>query len=234
MYADDGFGLVRSRDRQILANLMEKKLENTVSWLKKSGMKVNEAKTDLCLFHSRDAAPIIVKFNGVSIVSGKNINVLGVIFDQKLHWADHIAHCIKKSSKALTAIRLIKSFFFTTKELLQLITSNFYSVLYYNSEIWHLQSLKTNLKQRLLSASSKAIKTCIKYCTNDVSFVRIHEMCERALPEIFLLNRHALLLYKLMNSNAHTCEWVHLNFNQISTSRQTTLWLQKATEKELG
>ena len=112
MYADDGFGLVRSRDRQILANLMEKKLENTVSWLKKSGMKVNEAKTDLCLFHSRDAAPIIVKFNGVSIVSGKNINVLGVIFDQKLHWADHIAHCIKKSSKALTAIRLIKSFFY--------------------------------------------------------------------------------------------------------------------------
>ena len=52
--ADDGFGLVRSRDRHVLVNLMERKLENTVKWLKKSGMKVNEAKTDLCLFHSRD------------------------------------------------------------------------------------------------------------------------------------------------------------------------------------
>ena len=161
-------------------------------------MKVNEAKTDPCLFHNRDAAPITVKFNGVSIISSKKINFLGVIFDQKLQWADHIAHCIKKSSKALTAIRLIKSFF-NTKELLQLVRSNFYSFLYYNSEIWHLQSLKTNLKQRLLSASSKAIKTCVKYCTNDLSFVRIYEMCERALPENFLLYRHALLLYKLIN-----------------------------------
>ena len=56
---------------------------------------------------------------------------LGVVFDQKLQWSDHIAHCIQKSSKALTAIRLIRNFF-NTKEILQLITSNFYSVLYYS------------------------------------------------------------------------------------------------------
>ena len=93
-------------------------------------MKVNEAKTGLCLFHSRDAAPTVIKFNGVSIASRKSINVLGSISDQKLQWSDHIAHCILKSSKALTAIRQIKRFF-TTKELLQLITSTFYSVLYY-------------------------------------------------------------------------------------------------------
>ena len=47
----------------------------------------------------------------VSIVSSRKINVLGVIFDQKLQWSDHVAHCIQKSRKALTAIRLIKIFF---------------------------------------------------------------------------------------------------------------------------
>ena len=212
---------------------MERKLENTVEWLKKSGMKVNEAKTDLCLFHNRDTASIVIEFNGVSIVSSKKINVLGVIFDQKLQWSDHIAHCIKKSSKALTAIRLIRRYF-NTKELLQLVTSNFYSILYYNSEIWHLQSLKMNLKQKLLSASAKAIKTCVKYCTNDVSFIRIHEMCDRALPVNFLLYRHALLLHKLMNDHSHTCEWVHLNFNQILTSRQTTFMARKSNRKKVG
>ena len=212
---------------------MERKLENTVDWLTKSGMKVNEARTDLCLFHSRDSAPIIVKFNAVSIVSSKKINVLGVIFDQKLQWSDHIANCIQKSSKALTAIRLIRNFF-TTEELLQLITSNFYSILYYNSEIWHLQSLKANLKQKLLSSSARAIKMCLKFSTLDVSFVRLHEMCNRSLPEIFLLYRHALLLYKLMNSSSHTCEWVHLNFNQILTSRQTTFMANKNNRKKVG
>ena len=33
----------------------------------------------------------------------------------------------------------------------------------------------------------------VEKCTNDVSFIRIHEMCDRVLPEIFLLYRHALL-----------------------------------------
>ena len=129
-------------------------------------------------------------------------------------------NCILKSSRALTAIRLIRKFF-TTKELLQLVTSNFFSVLYYNSEIWHLPSLKSNLKSKLLSSSAKALKTCIKYSTRDMSFVRIHEMCDRATPDQFLLYKHANLLYSLYNSENYTLEWVNLNFNQILTSRQT-------------
>ena len=102
-------------------------------------------------------------------MSSKTINVLGVLFDQKLQWSDHIASCIAKSNRALSAIRLIRKFF-TTKELLQLVTSNFFSILYYNSEIWHLQSLKVNLKQKLLSSSARAIKTCVKHCTSQKVF----------------------------------------------------------------
>ena len=44
------------------------------------------------------------------------------------------------------------------EELLNLLTSNIYSILYYNSEIWHLPSLKPTLKQKLLSASARALK----------------------------------------------------------------------------
>ena len=127
-------------------------------------MKANESKTCLCLFYNKDTAPIEITLNGVTIKSSKTINVLGVIFDQKLQWSEQIAHCTAKSSKALTAIKMIK-IFFNTKELLQLITANFYSILYYNSEIWHLQSLKSNLKQKLLSSFAKAIQVCTKYCT---------------------------------------------------------------------
>ena len=87
-------------------------------------MKVNEAKTCLCLFYHRETAPIEITLNNTIIKSDSSINVLGVIFDQKLQWSDHIEHCISKSSKALTAIRLIKKFYNTT-ELLKLITSNY-------------------------------------------------------------------------------------------------------------
>ena len=196
-------------------------------------MQVNDSKTCLCLFYKKDTAPIEIQLNNSKIKSGKTINVLGVIFDQKLQWSEHVANCILKSSKALTAIRLIKKFF-TTKELLQIVTSNVFSILYYNSEIWHLQSLKSNLKQKLLSISARAIKTCVKYCTNEYSFIRIHSMFNRSTPDEFLLYRHALCLFKLMNDQKWTLEWAALNFNQILTSRQTHFMSIRNNSKKVG
>ena len=64
---------------------------------------------------------------------------------------------LKKSASARNAICLIKRIFNTT-ELVHLVTSRFYSILYYNSEVWHLPSLKNTLKESLLSASAKTLK----------------------------------------------------------------------------
>ena len=61
---------------------MENKLEQIENCLKKSGMKVNDAKTCLCLFYKSDTAPIQIKLNDVMIKSTKSINVLGVWFWQ--------------------------------------------------------------------------------------------------------------------------------------------------------
>ena len=67
--------------------------------------------------------------------------MLGVCIDLNLTWFLRKANSINKANTALHAIRLIKKYF-TTSEILQLITSNFYSLLYFNSEIWYLPSLK--------------------------------------------------------------------------------------------
>ena len=135
---------------------MELELGWIAKWLTDSGMRVNEQKTDLYLFYKDDTTPITVSLNGKSIKSNKNINVLLVIFDSKLKWADHVAKAVKKANAALNAIKLIRKFC-NQKELLTLITSNLYSILFYNSEIWHLPSLKATLKQKLLSASARAL-----------------------------------------------------------------------------
>ena len=78
-----------------------------MDWLRDSSMKVNESKTDLCLFHRGDPSPITLNINGNTNKSNKSINILCVIFDSKFQWADHIAHAIKRSMKALNAIRLL-------------------------------------------------------------------------------------------------------------------------------
>ena len=117
---------------------------------------------------------------------------------------------------------------------MQIITSNYYSVLYYNSEIWHINSLKTNLKQILLSSSAKAIKTCVKYSTNDVSFIHMHKIHHRATPDQFLMYKHSISLYKLLNGNDYSLEWSAINFNQILTSRQIKFISCKINLKKVG
>ena len=210
-FADDKFPLVWNKDKALLVRMMENKLKRIIGWLVKSGMKVNESKTELCLFHRGDSGPITVNINGNEVTSKKTINILGVIFDSKLQWSDQVAHSIKRSMNALNAIRLIRRFF-KRDELLNLLTSNFYSILYYNSEIWHLPSLKPTLKQKLLSASARALKVCNKYTDNNVSFEAIHDLCNRATPIKMQKYKLAICLYKLYNSEFNPIEFYLLNW----------------------
>ena len=180
-------------------------------------MVVNESKTDLCLFCKQDCPPLVVNINGKFVISKKVINILGVTLDSKLQWSEQVASASNKAIKAINAIRLIKKFF-TKTELLQLVTANVFSVLYYNSEIWHLPSLKTELKQKITSISARAIKTCMYYPDRLISFINIHKMNNRALPDSFMHYKTAIQLYKLYNSNEQSHDWICLNFNQILTT----------------
>ena len=102
------------------------------------------------------------------------MNVLGVEFDSKLNWNPHINKAILKSNKSLYAIKLIRKYF-NSKEILNLLTSNYYSILYYNSEIWHLPSLSPETKQMLLSASANALKISQK----NQSYAILHKHPQR-------------------------------------------------------
>ena len=95
-------------------------------------LKINEAKTEACIFSRADIAAIDISVNGVHVRIINVINVLGVLFDSKLRWEPQVQRTVQKAEKALNAIRLIKNYF-EQSDLLRLITSNFYSVLYFNS-----------------------------------------------------------------------------------------------------
>ena len=91
---------------------------------------------------------------------------------------------------------LIKKYF-NQQELLTLLTSNFYSILYYNSEIWHLPTLAPQLKQLLLSTSAAALKITQRAPNPMQSFINIHTECKRALPEQMMIYKHSIMLHKL-------------------------------------
>ena len=117
---------------------------------------------------------------------------------------------------------------------MQLITSNFYSVLYYNSEIWHLPILKHTLKQKLLSASARALKLCWKCPSDHISFESLHLMSKRATPDQLMKYKLALCLHKLYNVQFNSSEFCLLNENQILTSRQTHFVSIKSNNLRVG
>jgi hypothetical protein len=137
---------------------LEISLETITTWLRGSGLTVNESKTELYLFLWYDQPRVTIRL----FTSSKyTMKVLGVTFDSKLQWSAQVSNAILKANRSLCAIKLIKGFF-TKDELCTLLTTNFYSILFYNSEIWHIPSPNPNSKQHMLVASAKALQLCNK------------------------------------------------------------------------
>ena len=232
-FADDNFIPKKSKSKELLITDMENALIRISKWFKDSGLKVNNAKTDLCLFYKNDTAPITLTLGIEEIRSNKSMNVLGIMFDSKLTWSLQVSSAIMKATKALNAIKLIRRFF-TTNEILKLLTSNFYSILYYNSEIWLIPTITQINKKLLLSASSNALKMAHNYRFPYMSFEALHRISNRATPTMFSHYKLALMLHILYNTEVYTTEWIHLNVNHVITSRQTSFHINKTNNLNVG
>ena len=232
-YADDNFIIRWEKVLSKLITSMEKSLEAITKWLKKSGLKVNESKTELCLFHRSSQTKVILKISNNEIKSLDNMNVLGIIFDNKLNWNDHVAKTISKANSALHCIRLIK-FYFDPHELLNIITAYFYSILYYGSDIWNIPCLNANLKQRLLSTSAQALKICTPSYHDRMSFLELHRLNNRATPTQMCDYKHALQLYNLIHQEIPKADWVDLNFQQVFGCRVGTFNFTRTNNYKVG
>ena len=232
-FADDNFSLASNKSKKQVTKDLESKLKLILKWLSDSGLKVNESKTELCLFHRKDTIPIEITLNNISIKSQSSMNVLGIIFDSKLTWSNQVSQTTQKAKKALHAIKMIRKYF-TKNEITMLLTSNFYSILYYNSEIWHIPNLAPELKQLLMSASANALKLSQPVTNQMQSYVDVHKECKRAQPEQMMLYKHAIMLHKLYNENFPEMDWLALNFQQTTTSRQTNFCIVKNNNFRIG
>ena len=148
----------------------------------------------------------------------KQLNVLGVIFDATMKWTYQVESTLKKANSAKFAIKMISKFF-NKKELNDIITACFYSVLYYNADIWLMPTLSPLLKQKLLTPSSQVLRIPTKNFDRMTSFKKLHTIANRATPEQICQYKHALLLHKIYNDIDQGADWLALNFNQNFNER---------------
>ena len=232
-FADDNQIITSSHDINQIKTDMEAKLEIMTKWLRESGLIVNEQKTELCLFHKSPQAAIDIVINNVVVSSTNTINVLGITFDSMMKWDHQVSRAIKNSRKALHAIKLIKKNF-SKDELKQLLTSNFYSILYYNSEVWHIPTIHSNLKQQLLAASSTGLRLLGSRCDVRISYDRLHNYNGRATPADMMKYKHSLQLYKNFNDNSQNETWLRLNFQQNYNQRNEFVIITDTSMNRIG
>ena len=233
LFADDNYIITSNRDLTALIDDMKIKLEMITKWLKNSGLKVNDSKTEACLFHIRNQVQIEFIINGNTITTKPSMNVLGVQFDSKLQWSDHVQNVKKKLKKVLQSIYLIKKYF-KKEDLLSIITSNYYSVLYYNADIWLLPTLSVNIKTQILAASAAPLKLISANYEQRLSYDRLHRINNRANPDQVTKYRLSLLLHKAYNDQNQGSDWESINFNQNFNGRTRTVFFFKTNHYKIG
>ena len=106
-----------------------------------------------------------------------------------------------------------------------LLTSNFYSVLYYNCEIWLSQALNARNKQQILSASANALKMLNNVSDLRISFTQLHKLEKRATPMSFANNKLSIQLFKIYNGGNMTEDWLGMNVQQNFNARNPKFFI---------
>ena len=228
-YADDSYVVRGSRSKQTAIQRLQFQIQKVAKWLTESGMKVNIAKTEFVVFHKNDTAVSRVVLNGVEVYSKKEISVLGIKFDSKLDWSLQVENAIRKARRALQGIKIIYKFFSVT-ERLTLMTSLFYSRLYYGSQVWLLPSLKRTLKNRLFSASGAALKLL----DNSLTYKELHKKFNRATPTQFQKYTTAVSFYDLIKKEIPENDWINFQFNVQNDRRNTKICFQANNRLRCG
>ena len=136
--------------------------------MRDSGLAVNKAKTEVCLFFKQKCRSVHLTLGGTRIETKNVLSVFRDTFWFKTAVVTTSGKCNKESKQS---IKQIITKHFNNKELLQILPSNFYSILYYNSEVWMLKNLNTNLKRSLLSTSANALKMALHYPKWNINYI---------------------------------------------------------------
>ena len=115
-----------------------------------------------------------------------------------------------------------------------LLNSIFYSKLYFNAEIWLTPNLTPYSKSLLLSASARALLLLVHKDDPPVSYVTLHKRMNQFTPCMMLRIKHAILMYKIFNSNDYEKDWIDLNFQIRINNRHDNFEITRTNNYVIG
>jgi hypothetical protein len=122
----------------------------------------------------------------------------------------------------------------TALKLKLLLTLDYYSIIYYNSEVCHLPSLQLNLKNQLLSASAMGLKMLRSNNDLQISYERLHIIEGSATPVDLMKYKLTVQLYKNFNDRCKRETWMALFFQQNYGTRNEYIRITDNSRHKVG
>ena len=232
-FADDNFVLNHHR---LLVNVVQLAVDSTTTiknWLVSNGMKVNDLKTEICIFHKKEVHQIEAKIDENIIRVLNKIRVLGIIFDSKLNWYEHTKHAMSKANKAKQGLSLIRKYF-NQEEMLKLATAYFYSTLYYGAKVWLMSTLHSTIKKQLWQASSYMLLIVEGKIGNRLSFEKLHKKYNRASPMMWCNYVTAMAMWEVVNNQLPEKTHLKLALNILHEERRPGLLITRNNDTKMG
>ena len=175
-YADDSYVVVEADTITDLKLKTEEVINSHVNWLKENGMVCNIEKTEIMLM--RTDLSMDIEIEGRKVKTQQKMNVLGIQFDSDLSWDGQVSKVISKNNRILHGLRLIRRHFNKT-QMTQILTSFYYSILYYGIEVWYHRGLSFHLKHKIKSAHYRAMRVIY----GNLGREELDEIGRRATPD---------------------------------------------------
>ena len=158
MFADDTTLVFRNKDKIYLEAMVNEDLSSAADWLAENKLSLNIIKTNFMHFdlsRSNTGSPKLF-IGSKPILNVKSQKFLGVIFDDKLSWKEHILSIISKLNSCLGATRRARPYL-NTHSLFTIYYSLMQSHTQYCCETWGSWESRGNkvILQRLQAVCNK-------------------------------------------------------------------------------
>ena len=157
LFADDTCLLSNDSDLKLFETKVNTDLSNLSSWLKANKISLNEDKTEILLFRSRNktiAYNMKLTLNGFDLKFSTHVRYLGLQLDEHLAWNFHFDALVKKLCRANGILSKLRHFI-PMSVLRSLYFALFHSHMSYAAIIWG-QGL--NLNSRICKLQRRCIR----------------------------------------------------------------------------
>lgn len=112
MYADDTVLFYSAKQASVIEEKLNEELASIGRWLHENSLFLNVAKTEAMLFGTAprlsDVDSFSITINGSQIKQVSQFKYLGVVFDERLSWNDHIKYLLTKAGKRVGILGRIR------------------------------------------------------------------------------------------------------------------------------